>query len=157
MRSFKKFLEEERSPSRVAHLLTRISKRSNDGAVYSDKSKEPKRIDLKSDNDAASRMEDALTKHEEKHTNNDNCLKNCYPVKKVRLASLHNTQWHVNTTNPKHIESKARDALSGKLHIRVGKHRGKHFILDGHHHVVAARTAGLTHANARVLDLDKKN
>jgi uncharacterized ParB-like nuclease family protein len=55
------------------------------------------------------------------------------------------TEWNHDAA-PKHMKNRE--------HILVVRHKGKHYIIDGHHRVVAARLRGEKTINANVQDLD---
>ena len=48
---------------------------------------------------------------------------------------------------------KAKEKLNDKTPILVLRHNDKHYIIDGHHRVVASRLKGETHINANIQEL----
>lgn len=73
------------------------------------------------------------------------------PKKKVPVKDLHSTQegTHFDSAN---AAWKFKDTDP----ILVAHHGGKHFIINGHHRVMAHKLRGQSHIDAHVVDLDKK-
>lgn len=70
--------------------------------------------------------------------------------KSFSIKDLHPTQPFVRTTDAGKLRKKISGASGGTIHIAT--HKGKHYIMDGHHEVMAAamrgeKTISATHHN----------
>lgn len=88
-----------------------------------------------------------------KHFGSHEAFKAAHEPKKFKISDLHATQPFVRTNDAEKLKHKLSE--KDPSHIRVVTHRGKHFIDDGHHAVMAAKMNGETHVTAHHIDLDK--
>jgi hypothetical protein len=69
------------------------------------------------------------------------------------ISDLHPTQPFVRTDDMETWKSKIGE--KAPEHIRVVTHKGKHYVVDGHHSVVAARLRGEKTIEVKHLDMDE--
>ena len=75
-----------------------------------------------------------------------------YSPAKHEIYSLHPTQPYVRTNDHDILKNKINNKNSD--HIVTASHKGKTYVLDGHHAVMAASMRGDKHINAKHIDLD---
>ena len=71
----------------------------------------------------------------------------------MNISDLNATQPLVRIDNQQTLKNKISD--KSPSHVLVATHKGKHYIMDGHHAVMAARLRGEKTIDVRHLDLDK--
>jgi hypothetical protein len=72
--------------------------------------------------------------------------------KRFRIKDLAPTQTSVSVDNKRKLRDKIAETKPS--HILTATHKGKHYILDGHHSVMAAKLRGDTHVDSTHIDLD---
>lgn len=76
-----------------------------------------------------------------------------FEKKTMNISDLHPTQAFVHTNDVEKLQSKIDD--KNPSHVRVATHKGKFYILDGHHSVMAAKLRGEKTINVGHLDFDE--
>jgi hypothetical protein len=72
--------------------------------------------------------------------------------KTMKISDLHATQPFIRTDDMEQLKNKVSNKTSSD--IMVIKHNDKHYIMDGHHTVMAAKFRGEKDVNVKYLDLD---
>ncbi|MCX6783317.1 MAG: ParB/RepB/Spo0J family partition protein [Candidatus Levybacteria bacterium] len=72
--------------------------------------------------------------------------------KTMKISDLHATQPFIRTDDMEQLKNKISNKTSSD--IMVIKHNDKHYIMDGHHTVMAAKFRGEKDVNVKYLDLD---
>lgn len=72
--------------------------------------------------------------------------------KTMKISDLHATQPFIRTGDMEQLKNKISNKTSSD--IMVIKHNDKHYIMDGHHTVMAAKFRGEKDVNVKYLDLD---
>lgn len=78
---------------------------------------------------------------------------NAHQSKTFEINKLKSTQPFVRTNDIEKLRNKISDTQPS--HITVATHKGEHYIMDGHHAVMAAKLRGEKNITARHIDLDK--
>jgi hypothetical protein len=73
--------------------------------------------------------------------------------KTFEIRNLNATQPFVHTNDVEKLRNKISDTQPS--HITVATHKGKHYIMDGHHAVMAAKLRGDKTITTKHIDLDK--
>lgn len=73
--------------------------------------------------------------------------------KKIPIKDLHPTQPFVRTSDVDKLRGKVSE--TNPSHIHVVTHKGKHYVADGHHAVMAAKLRGDKEVEVNHIDLDK--
>lgn len=76
-----------------------------------------------------------------------------FQSRNFNISDLHPTQPFVRTDDMETWKSKVGE--KAPEHIRVVTHKGKHYVVDGHHSVVAARLRGEKTIDVKHLDMDE--
>lgn len=71
----------------------------------------------------------------------------------MNIRDLHPTQPFVSTHDPERLKKKIREKKPGG--IIVAQHKGRHYILDGHHRVMAAAMRGEKTVDVHHINLDE--
>lgn len=160
MHSFKKFLEERKVDP--LELNKRVARRYGKGNFETDQYDDvvkQKHIPLNKYNyDDADDAELAYFKHAKSfgdlRVGNDSHKKfqASFKTKNMNISDLHPTQPFVRTEN----DALSSEKIKNGGNVRVAQHNGKHFILDGHHTVNAARMRGEKIISVQHVNLDKK-
>ena len=72
--------------------------------------------------------------------------------KTMKITDLYAAQPFIRTSDREQLKNKIDKKTSSD--IMVIKHNGKHYVMDGHHTVMAAKFRGEKEVNVRHLDLD---
>jgi len=152
MLSFLGFLNEDRKvdPEKLAHRVARrYGKRTNYGKWL--KAEKGKHVPLSSYNrksvDSVERKLDRVAPfYNSGHQTH-------YKPERMEVKSLHATQPFNRTDNPDRVKDKI--AEKNPSHIRVATHKGKRYVVDGHHAVMAAHLRGDSHVDVHHIDLDQ--
>jgi len=78
--------------------------------------------------------------------------KNKFSDKTMKISDLHATQPFIRTDDVDQLKNKIGNKTSSD--ILVIKHNDKHYIMDGHHTVMAAKFRGEKDVKVKHLDLD---
>ena len=152
MLSFKKFLEERKiSPEKLAARVAQIHGKNTDyegwEAPIKNKHIPLKDFDDDSTFDATMKSLDLGKKH-----GHDNFLNNMHVNKTMNIKDLKSSQPFVRTDNVDQLKNKINNKNDK---IRVATHNGDHYIMDGHHAVIAARMRGEKTVNVSYVNMDK--
>lgn len=147
-------------------LAKRVSRRYGTKTKYGkwDKVEKGGSIPLKKYNaKSADSVFSKYDKHVKKHTGSYSPMKRddkewtvkrdaLYRPAKHEISSLHPTQPYVRTNDHEILKNKIDN--KNPDHIVTASHKGKNYILDGHHAVMAASMRGDKHVNSKHMDLD---
>ena len=164
MLGFRDFLEERKvDPVALANRASRMYGKKTSYGKW-DKAEKHGHIPLKYDGRAAAAASNRLyhlqKKHDffhpdkERNAEGKRQFKAKYKPATMKISDLHATQHFVRTNDQQKLHDKVKEKNPG--HIVVVTHKGKHFIADGHHSVMAARLRGDTHVPVHHLDMDSE-
>lgn len=71
----------------------------------------------------------------------------------MKISDLHPTQPFVSTHDPETLKKKIAEKNPGG--IIVATHKGRHYVLDGHHRVMGAAMRGEKHVEVQHINLDE--
>ena len=80
-------------------------------------------------------------------------VKDKFEKKTMSISDLHPTQPFVHTGDVEKLQGKIDDM--NPSHVRVATHKGRHYILDGHHAVMAARLRGEKTIDVGHMNMDE--
>lgn len=80
-------------------------------------------------------------------------IRDRFQPRTFNISDLHPTQPFVRTDDMETWKSKIGEKTPE--HIRVVTHKGKHYVVDGHHSVIAARLRGEKTIDVQHLDMDE--
>lgn len=140
MLSFSQFItERKRTPERANKLGSYLAKRHSGGSL----------ITLHHDKHTSDHVFNKLVDHGE--ASGDKYLHKVFAkekTQKVKISDLHSTQGNVAWK-----EHMGKHKLKDRESIEVVHYKGKHYIMNGHHRVIAHKLLGKTHINAKVVHL----
>jgi len=153
MLSFLEFLEERKvDPVELANRAARrYGKKEKYGKWFS--AEKGKHIPLKS---FSAKTSNEVERKSEKVYNKLGGSEKYHAAHKsttMKISDLNPTQPFVRTDNQEKLKTKVDE--KSPSHIIVATHKGKHYIMDGHHAVAAAAFRGDTHVPVKHLDMDK--
>ena len=153
MLSFLQFITERKSDS--IELANRVARRYGKKEKYGKwfSSEKGKHIPLRSFN---AKESNEVEKKSEKVFNKLGGSEQYHAAHKptdMKISDLNATQPFVRTNNQETLKNKISEKTPS--HILVATHKGKHYIMDGHHAVMAAAMRGETHVPVKHLDMDK--
>jgi hypothetical protein len=76
-----------------------------------------------------------------------------HTTRTVKISDLHPTQPFVKTEDPERLSKKISE--KNPSHIVVATHNARHYILDGHHAVMAAAMRGEKEVKVKHINLDE--
>lgn len=158
MKSFVEFLEERKvDPEKLGHRVARrFGKKEKYGKWLS--TQKGKHVPLKSyrakESDSVfSKFDRVASKHPD-YGKHPDAVKHLYKEKSFEIHKLSPTQPFVRTDKSNILKKKIEHPHS-EGNVKVATHKGKHYILDGHHRVFAAALRGEKHITVDHVDLDK--
>ena len=78
--------------------------------------------------------------------------KDKFEKRSMSISDLHPTQPFVRTGDEETLKKKVNE--KNPSHVRVATHKGKHYILDGHHSIMAAKLRGDKTIDVSHMNLD---
>lgn len=93
----------------------------------------------------------AYSKHAAKRGEREDHLWNTAPVHKLHVKSLNMMQDGTSFESHYAKDKKFKDDKP----VEVIKHKGQHYLINGHHRYMAARLQNKSHIHAHVVDLDQ--
>ena len=153
MKTVKQLLVEvKRTPDRAIKLVNYITKRQGHKDYY--------HHDSQYDSFDRDNIERAVTKYQIKNNHTKDQMRlgsiddrlskefKSAEVKKLPLNKISTTQ---NTVETPGVVKKLKEPDNDP--IKVIKHKGLHYVVNGHHRYAAARLSGDTHINAHVVSI----
>lgn len=91
--------------------------------------------------------------NKEEHEKSLQRYRDLHKKKTMDIKDLHPTQPFVSTHDPEKLKKKVREKNPGG--IIVATHKGKHYVLDGHHRVMGAVMRGEKKVEVSHINLDE--
>lgn len=153
MLSFLQFIEERKAdPIELANRAARrYGKKEKYGKWFS--AEKGKHIPLRSFNAKQSNEVERKSEKVYKKLGGSKQYHAAHKPTDMKISDLNATQPFVKTLDQETLKKKMNE--KNPSHILVATHKGKHYIMDGHHAVMAAAMRGETHVPVKHLDMDK--
>jgi hypothetical protein len=157
MLSFKQFNEERKvDPEKLAvRIAKKYGKKERYGKWLT--AEKGKHVPLKSyrskEAESVFNKFDRVARKHPDYGKKHGAVDHLFSHKKMEIKHFSPTQPFVRTDNPETLKKKIHGSSEGK--VAIATHKGKHYILDGHHRVFAAALRGEKHIVVDHINLDE--